>query len=101
MTDRSRCDAGSRMEPENEELQAELSDEHWLLIADLFENPKPSPKAAARWSTRELVSKVCCGCSAAAPAGKICRRVFHLDRRSVAGLSNGLAKAHLIGRGSV
>jgi len=44
MTDRSRCDAGSRMEPETEDLQAELSDEHWLLIADLFENPKPSPK---------------------------------------------------------
>lgn len=32
------------MEPEVEELQAELSDEHWLLIADLFANPKPSPK---------------------------------------------------------
>lgn len=44
MSDRSRVEAGSRMEPEVEELQAELSDEHWLLIADLFANPKPSPK---------------------------------------------------------
>jgi transposase len=32
------------MEPETEDLQAELSDEHWLLIADLFANPTPSPK---------------------------------------------------------
>lgn len=32
MTDRSRCRAGSRMEPEAEDLQAELSDEHWLLV---------------------------------------------------------------------
>ncbi|MEM6798686.1 MAG: transposase [Planctomycetota bacterium] len=44
MTDRSRVLAGSRMEPGGEDLQAELSDEHWLLIADLFANPKPSPK---------------------------------------------------------
>ena len=44
MSDRSRCEAGSRMEPEVEDLQAELSDEHWLLIAELFANPDPSPK---------------------------------------------------------
>ncbi len=44
MTDRSRVVAGSRMEPGAEDLQAELSDEHWLLIADLFANPEPSPK---------------------------------------------------------
>lgn len=44
MSDRSRASAGSRMEPEAEDLQAELSDEHWLLIADLFANPKPSPR---------------------------------------------------------
>ncbi|MEM6434757.1 MAG: transposase, partial [Cyanobacteria bacterium P01_D01_bin.115] len=44
MDDRSRVNAGSRMEPELEDLQAELSDEHWLLIADLFANPDPSPQ---------------------------------------------------------
>lgn len=44
MTDRSREYAGSRMEPNTDELQPELSDEHWLLIADLFSNPKPSPR---------------------------------------------------------
>ena len=32
-------DTGSRMEPEYE-----LTDEQWNLIADLFPNPKPSPK---------------------------------------------------------
>jgi transposase len=37
------------MEPEVADLQAELSDEHWLLIADLFANRlfanrRPSPK---------------------------------------------------------
>lgn len=44
MDDRSRESAGSRTEPETEDLQAELSDEHWLLIAELFANPKPSAK---------------------------------------------------------
>ncbi len=44
MTDRSRSDAGSRMEPESEDLQAELSDEQWLLIADLFANPDQGPQ---------------------------------------------------------
>jgi transposase len=44
MVDRSRLSAGSRTEPEVEELQAELTDEQWLLIADLFANPQPSPK---------------------------------------------------------
>jgi len=45
MTDRSRSDAGSGMEPETKVLQAELSDEQWLLIADLFANPETSPKS--------------------------------------------------------
>lgn len=44
MRDRSHKCVGSRMEPEPEDLQAELSDEHWLLIADLFANPQPSPQ---------------------------------------------------------
>lgn len=44
MSDRSRVRAGSRMEPAVEDLHAELSDEHWQLIADLFANPKPSTK---------------------------------------------------------
>ena len=44
MTDRSRVSAGSRTEPGADDLQAELSDEQWLLIADLFANPEPSAK---------------------------------------------------------
>lgn len=44
MTDRSRDYAGSRTEPDALDLQAELSDEHWLLIANLFSNPRPGPK---------------------------------------------------------
>ncbi|MEM6797893.1 MAG: hypothetical protein AAF589_00125 [Planctomycetota bacterium] len=46
MTDRSLVLAGSRMEPTAEDLQAKLRDEDWLLIADLFANPEPSPKGA-------------------------------------------------------
>ena len=44
MTDRSRDSAGSRIEPDTRALRPELSDEQWLLIADLFANAKPSPK---------------------------------------------------------
>jgi transposase len=40
MTNRSRVlDAGSRMEPE-----PQLTDEQWLLIADLFRNAPPGPQ---------------------------------------------------------
>ena len=39
MTARSRCDAGSRMEPESCPTRPELSDEQWSLISDcLVEN---------------------------------------------------------------
>ncbi len=41
---RSRGNAGSRREPDTTDLQPELNDEHWLLIADLFSNASPSPK---------------------------------------------------------
>lgn len=44
MTDRSRSFAGSRTEPDACNLQPELNDEHWSLIADLFANSPPSPK---------------------------------------------------------
>ena len=44
MVDRSRGNVGSRMEPDTNDLQPELNDEHWLLIADLFSNASPSPK---------------------------------------------------------
>ena len=44
MSKRSRGNAGSRMEPDLNELQPELTDEQWLLIADLFSHAPPGPK---------------------------------------------------------
>ncbi len=44
MTERSRDTVGSRTEPDTNDLQPELIDEHWLLIADLFSNPTPNPQ---------------------------------------------------------
>jgi transposase len=44
MTDRSRVSAGSTMEPEVRFSSAELSDEQWALIADLFPAPPPDPR---------------------------------------------------------
>jgi transposase len=44
MTDRSRVSAGSKMEPEVSFASAELSDEQWALIADLFPSPAPDPR---------------------------------------------------------
>ena len=44
MTDRSRVDAGSRMEPEAGSANPQLSDEQWSLISDLFPVPKPDPR---------------------------------------------------------
>ena len=44
MTDRSRVSAGSTMEPEVRLTSAELSDEQWALIADLFPVPPPDPR---------------------------------------------------------
>jgi hypothetical protein len=44
MSTRSRCDAGSRMEPESCPTRPELSDEQWSLISDLFVDPAPDPR---------------------------------------------------------
>ena len=44
MTDRSRVSAGSKMEPEVRLASAELSDEQWALIADLFPSPPSNPR---------------------------------------------------------
>jgi transposase len=44
MTDRSRVSAGSKMEPEVHLASAELSDEQWALIADLFPSSPPNPR---------------------------------------------------------
>jgi len=44
MTDRSRVETGSRMEPDAFVVQPQLSDEQWSLIADLFSNPEPDPR---------------------------------------------------------
>ena len=43
MSQRSRDCTGSRMEPTTLDYVPELNDEQWSLIADLFENPDPSP----------------------------------------------------------
>lgn len=44
MTERSRCDAGSRMGPESCPMRPELSDEQWSLISDLSKDPAPDPR---------------------------------------------------------
>lgn len=41
---RSRALTGSRMEPNVSLVQPALTDEQWLLIADLFAGPKPKPR---------------------------------------------------------
>ena len=43
MTNRTRCGAGSRMEPESCATRSELNDEQWSLISDLFVDPAPDP----------------------------------------------------------
>ena len=44
MTDRSRSEAGSRMEPDKVLPQPQLTDEQWLLISDLFPVPTRDPR---------------------------------------------------------
>src|SRR5687768_3987757 len=44
MSDRSRFDAGSRMEPDLSLESSQLSDEQWSLISDLFSDPPPDPR---------------------------------------------------------
>ena len=44
MTDRSRVCAGSKMEPDVRLARAELSDEQWALISDLFPVPPVDPR---------------------------------------------------------
>ena len=43
MIDRSRDAAGSRMEPDSNFPPPQLTDEQWLLTADLFPIPAPDP----------------------------------------------------------
>jgi len=44
MPDRSREQAGSRMEPDTNFPPPQLTDEQWLLVADLFPVPAPDPR---------------------------------------------------------
>jgi transposase len=44
MRNRSRRVAGSRMEPDSNPAQPQLTDEQWLLISDLFKVPTPDPR---------------------------------------------------------
>lgn len=55
MTNRSRVlDAGSTMEPERQ-----LTDEQWLLIADLFRDPLPGPQGGRpRAPARECIEGI-------------------------------------------
>ena len=65
MTERSRDTVGSRTEPDTNDLQPELIDEHWLLIADLFSNPTPNPQGGIKdivgkwgfWFRGQIVGK--------------------------------------------
>lgn len=43
MSNRSRGNAGSRMEPDLDQLQPELTNEQWSLISDLFRDESPGP----------------------------------------------------------
>ena len=43
MPDRSRLEAGSRMEPVACLVSSQLTDEQWRLISDLFAAAKPNP----------------------------------------------------------
>jgi transposase len=59
MMDRSRVSAGSRMEPEVRLTSAELSDEQWALIADLFPSPPPDPRGGRpRADTRRCLEGI-------------------------------------------
>lgn len=44
MPNRSRFDAGSRMEPNACTVRPQLTDEQWRLISDLFPDPQPDPR---------------------------------------------------------
>jgi transposase len=44
MPNRSRFEAGSRMEPNTYSVPPQLTDEQWSLISDLFPTPKSDPR---------------------------------------------------------
>lgn len=44
MPNRSRLEAGSRMEPSTRPITPQLTDEQWSLISDLFPAPEPDPR---------------------------------------------------------
>ena len=44
MPNRSRFDAGSKMEPNAVFVSPQLTDEQWSLISDFFPTPKPDPR---------------------------------------------------------
>ena len=74
MTDRSREQAGSRMEPDSN-LPAAAAHRR-AVVADLlisFPSPRPTRAAVAREPTCGNASKASCGCCAAALAGRTCR----------------------------
>ena len=59
MDARSRCAAGSRMEPECAPPRPLLSDEQWARFADLFANSLPTPKGGwPRASARACLEAV-------------------------------------------
>ena len=59
MPDRSRVSAGSTMEPEVRLTSAELSDEQWARIADLFPVPPPDPRGGrARADARRCLEGI-------------------------------------------
>ena len=66
MTDRSRVDAGSRIEPDLSLESSQLSDEQWSLISDLFSDPPPGPRggrlrADARRCVEGILWVLCSG----------------------------------------
>ena len=68
MLDRSRFEAGSRMEPSTCAIRPQLTDEQWRLISDLFSDPKPDPRGGRPERMRGGAWKGFCGCCAAEPA---------------------------------
>lgn len=100
MSNRSRSEAGSRMEPTEFVYNPELNGEQWDLIADLLPTPILALKGVGRRPMHVLASKAFFGCFAVAQGGKTYRVVIlHVQRFTVDSLS-GLVAESLIKPGN-
>lgn len=82
--------AGSKTEP-----SFALNDEQWLLIADLFPEPEPSPEGGRPPAASRACLKVSAGCCRPARVGKICPCRFLL--RALVGVACAIGRAAELG----